>query len=260
MQTDQLSAVIITYNEEKNIGRCLRSLAGVADEMIVLDSFSTDNTVAIARKYGAVVHQSEFEGYGTQKNTALELCTGNAVLFVDADEMLSPDLSMLILKEKKEGFPADGYSMNRLTNFCGQWIRHGSWYPDRKLRIIKNKKGKWNQALVHEAIIMNSESVIKHLRADLMHYSYDSVEELVNKNNHYSSLSAKTLHTAGKRTSRLRLFINPTWAFIYNYIFRLGFLDGLNGFIIAVNLSYFTFQKHMKLLMLQESHKKGSKA
>lgn len=254
-----LSVVIITFNEEHNIGRCIDSVKRIADEIVVLDSFSTDRTQGIALQKGARFHQQAFPGYGAQKNAAAALASHNYILFLDADEFLSAELSDAIKVEKDKTFSFDGYTMNRLNNYCGQWIKHGSWYPDKKLRIINRTKGIWNQDLVHEYIVMKGEVSFFHLKGDLLHYAYDSVEEHVKKNNSYSQLSARLFLQKGRRTNRFRIICNPFWAFVNSYIIRLGFLDGFNGFIIAINLAHLTFLKYIKLYQLQQEQRDQKK-
>jgi glycosyltransferase involved in cell wall biosynthesis len=252
---ESLTVVIITYNEEKNIARCIDQAKKIGDEIIVFDSYSSDNTPLIARQKGVVFHQQAFPGYGAQKNAAALLASFNYVLFLDADEFPSEALCRLIQLEKQKGFPADGYTMNRLNNYCGQWIRHGAWYPDKKLRLINRLKGYWNDHLVHETIEMQGSSPVLHLRADLMHYAYQSMHDHVDKNNRYSDLSAELMHRQGKKTSLLKMLLNPAWAFLNGYLFRLGFLDGFYGWVIAVNVAHLTFLKHSKLLELQRNQK-----
>ena len=251
-----LSVVIITFNEENNIGRCIDSVKQVADEVIVLDSYSTDKTLEIATSKGAKIHQQIFAGYGEQKNDALKLATHDLVLTLDADEALDSILTTEILHEKKS--PAyDGYSMNRCTNYCGRFIRHGSWYPDIKVRLFNKKIGKWSNSRIHEKIEMSPASKIKHLRGDILHYSFNSIAEHVAQNNTFSSISAQFMFDKGRRTNLFKLLLNPSWAFMLSYFIRLGFADGLYGFIIAVNISHLTFLKHAKLLTLQLSKNKS---
>jgi glycosyltransferase involved in cell wall biosynthesis len=249
MQT--LSVVIITLNEEQNIGRCMDSVKEIAEEIIVLDSFSADNTATVVKQKGGKFYQQIFAGYGAQKNAASALASNDYILFLDADEFLSDDLCNAIKIQKEYEFAFDGYTMNRLNNYCGQWIRHGSWYPDKKLRIINRKKGHWSNHLVHEFIIMEQQPTLFHLKGNLLHYAYDSIEEHITKNNSYSQLSAQLLLQKGRRSSRFTIIFNPFWAFINSYIVRLGFLDGFNGFIIAINLAHLTFLKYIKLFQLQ---------
>jgi len=244
-----LSVVIITFNEENNIDRCIDSVKDVADEIIILDSYSTDNTVEIARSKGAIIYQQRFQGYGPQKNDALKYCSHDLVLCLDADEVPNNLLTQEILQVKK--VPGhDAYFMNRCTNYCGKFIRHGSWYPDKKIRLFNKKMAKWSNGMIHETIELSPAAKVKQLRGDLLHYSFNSIAEHVAQNNKFSSLSAETLFSNGRRTNLFKIIINPSWAFLLSYLFRLGFLDGLYGFIVAVNISHLTFLKHTKLMSL----------
>lgn len=245
-----LSVVIITFNEEKYIERCIDSVIEIADEVIILDSFSNDRTVEIARIKGAVVHQQEFPGYGAQKNAALQLCSHDLVLSLDADEALDATLAREIQREKeKTGF--DGYTMNRCTSYCGKFIRHGSWYPDRKLRLFDKKVARWSDDMIHEKVEISPAAKMKHLKGDILHFSFNSIEDHVAQNNKFSTISADTLFSKGRRTNVFKVIINPLWAFILSYLIRLGFLDGLYGFVVAINISHLTFLKHTKLMTLQ---------
>lgn len=254
-----LSAVIITFNEEKNIGRCIDSITAVADEIIVLDSYSTDETIHIARSKGAVIHQQEFAGYGQQKNDALQLCSHNFVLSLDADEALDEVLIKEILEAKKAP-AADAYLMNRCTNYCGKFIRHGSWYPDQKIRLFNKMIARWSDDRIHERIQIPAAIKAKRLKGDILHYSFNSIEEHVAQNNKFSTISAQTLYSTGRRTSLFKIIINPWWAFVLSYVVRLGFADGLYGFIVAVNISHLTFLKHTKLMVLQRQNQAGRPA
>ena len=252
---NSLSVVIITFNEEKNIKRCIDSVASVADEIIVMDSFSTDRTGEIVEELGGRFYQQAFKGYGDQKNTAATYVSSDAILFLDADEFLSPELITAIGEQKAKGFPFDGYTMNRLNNYCGKWIRHGSWYPDKKLRLVGREKGGWNLDLVHESLEMKEGSSIHHLSGDLLHYTYSNFDEHVEKNIKYSWLSAQLLYKRGKRVKAYKAFVNPFWAFFTSYFLRAGFLDGFYGFVIAVNIAHLTFLKYTKLYQLQQDQK-----
>ena len=252
---NSLSVVIITFNEEKNITRCIDSVRTVADEIIVMDSFSTDRTEVIVRELGGKFYQRAFTGYGDQKNTAVSYAEHDMILFLDADEFLSPDLSAAVREEKSKGFPFDGYTMNRLNNYCGKWIRHGSWYPDKKLRLAHRNKASWNLDLVHESLEMKEGSHIRHLSGDLLHYTYSNFDEHVEKNIKYSWLSAQLLYARGKRVKAFKAFVNPFWAFLTSYFLRAGFLDGFYGFVIAVNIAHLTFLKYTKLYQLQQEQK-----
>ncbi|MHA4808708.1 glycosyltransferase family 2 protein [Flavitalea flava] len=247
-----LTVVIITFNEEKNISRCMDSVRAVADEIIVMDSFSTDRTAEIVLRMGGKLHQRAFDGYGAQRNAGTAIASHDHILFLDADEFLSETLSESILVEKERGFPADGYLMNRLNNYCGKWIHYGSWYPDRKLRILSRQKGNWNLDIVHESLIPDNSARIGLLNGDLLHYAYSTIDEHMDKNNRYSTLSAQSMYQKGKRANAVKIVINPFWAFFSGYFLRAGFLDGFYGWVIAVNVAHLTFLKYIKLYQLQQ--------
>lgn len=249
-----LSVVIITFNEEGNIGRCIDSVRAIADEIIVLDSFSTDKTVEIAKSKNAVIHQQTFAGYIEQKNSALQLAKYPFILSLDADEAVDEKLLSSIAAEKKE-FSALAYTMNRCSNYCGRFIRHGLWYPDKKLRLFNKSIASWGGTNPHDKIVMAAPAQTKHLEGDLCHFSYYSVEEHIQQNNRFSTISARAMWEKGKRTNLFRIVINPWWNFILGYFIRLGFLDGYLGFIIAVNTAHLTFLKHIKLYQLQRNAK-----
>jgi glycosyltransferase involved in cell wall biosynthesis len=250
-----ISVVIITLNEEHNIGRCLESVKEVADEIVVVDSLSSDRTKEICLSYGVRFIEQKFLGYIEQKNFALQKATHEFVLSLDADEALDETLKESIREEKKKDFPAAGYSMNRCTNFCGQWIRHGSWYPDRKLRLVEKKKYQFGGVNPHDRLIAQADVSIKHLRGDLLHYSYYSIEELVAQTNRFTTLQSRAMYEKGKRAKWWNLMINPGFAFFNSYIMKLGFLDGDAGLIIAQNIQYQTFLKYAKLRHLQRGIK-----
>jgi glycosyltransferase involved in cell wall biosynthesis len=247
----RLSAVIITFNEEKNIGRCIDSLKNVADEIIVVDSCSTDNTVAVAQGKGADVRLQPFLGYVEQKNMALSLASNDYVLSLDADEELDKTLEASILKAKND-FDHVGYTMNRCTNYCGKFIRHGAWYPDTKLRLFNKSLAFWGGDNPHDKVILKDTHPVKHLKGDLLHYSYNSIEEHVQQNNKFSSISAETLYKRGKKTNIFKMIFHPFWAFILGFILRRGFLDGYYGFVVALHVAHLSFLKHAKLYLKQK--------
>lgn len=228
-----LSAVVITFNEEKKIEQCIVSLKKVADEIVVVDSFSTDTTVAICGKLGVKTVQHAFEGYIEQKNFALAFASNKMVLSLDADEMLSDKLVESILEEKKKDFPFHSYTMNRLNNYCGKWIRHCGWYPDRKLRLFNKEKGKWGGVNPHDKFEMNRDSKTKHLNGDILHYSFDSIEAHIAQQKRFSEIAANHMHQAGKKAGFFHVSIKPPVKFMRDYIFKLGFLDGHYGFLIS---------------------------
>jgi glycosyltransferase involved in cell wall biosynthesis len=249
-----ISAVIITYNEEHNIERCLQSIKSVADEIIVLDSYSTDRTVEIARSLGAVIHQEKFRGYIGQKNLAMQLASHNYILSLDADEALDDKLVASILTEKTDLYHR-AYSMNRCTNYCGRFLRHGLWYPDRKIRLFDRRIAKWGGLNPHDKIVLEKGFKVQHLPGDILHFAFDTVEDFAWRNNRISSIAAASLYNSGRRSSWYRMLVHPTWAFLNGYFFRLGFLDGFEGFSFAVNISHQVFLKYSKLYKMHRSTK-----
>jgi len=250
VNTPGISVIIISYNEEKNIGRCIDSVKRIADEIILLDSYSTDRTVAIARSKGVTVKQCVFNGHIEQKNRALELSSHNLVLSLDADEALSRELAESILALKQSPV-INAYRMNRCTNYCGKFIRHGLWYPDRKVRLFDKRAGKWGGVNPHDKVVLDDNTTVVHLKGDILHYSYNTIAEHLLQNNYFSSVSAQALYEKGKRFQWWKLLVNPLWSFINGYLLRAGFLDGMYGFIIAINSSHYTFLKYIKLYELQ---------
>lgn len=256
MPSVQISAVIITYNEERNIGRCLASLAQVADDIVVLDSFSSDGTEAICRAHGARFEQYIFDGHIEQKNRALLLAAYNHVLSLDADEALSPELAAAILSAKAD-WSAQGYTMNRLTNYCGQWIRHSGWYPDRKLRLFDRQKAHWGGTNPHDKVELDAATL--HLSGDLLHYSYYTVEEHVLRARKYAEIAAHALHKQGKKASWGQLLLSPVFKFIRNYLLKGGFRDGTAGFTICKIAALETYWKYLILKNLGKHSVNGSR-
>lgn len=250
-----LSVAIITFNEEKNLARCLSSITAIADEIIVLDSFSTDQTKEIALQFGVQFYQEKFKGYIEQKNRALELTTNDFILSLDADEAIDEKLQKAIQEEKQKGFPGMVYRMNRCTNYCGKFIRHGLWYPDRKLRLFNKNYGKWGGVNPHDKIILQGNWAIQHLPGEILHYSFTNHEAFIQQNEKFSTISARHLFEKGKKTNLFKVIFNPAWAFLNGYFLRRGFLDGLPGFVIARGVAYATYQKHKKLLQLQNTQR-----
>ena len=254
----KLSAVIITFNEERNIDRCLKSLHGVADEIVVVDSFSTDKTQEIVAMHNAIFIQHAFEGHIQQKNFALSQASNDLVISLDADEALSETLRNNILKVKM-GQIADGYSMNRLSNYCGHWIRHGSWYPDKKLRLFNRTKVQWAGINPHDKAEAIEGSIINHLDGDILHYTYYTIEEHVKKLDYFSSIAAKAYLKKNKKAGWFDLAIRPGFAFFRDFILRAGFLDGYYGWVIARFTAHYTMQKYVKLRFLIEQNQTNKK-
>ena len=242
----KLSAVVITYNEEEKIGKCIDSLIGVADEIIVVDSLSTDRTVEICKSKGATVISQPFLGYAGQKNFGIEHTNFNYILSLDADEVLSPELINSI-KSLKANSNNTAFEFTRLTNYCGKWIKHGHWYPDVKLRLWNASKGKWGGKNPHDTYLLNEGSTQTKLKGDLLHYSYYSIEEHMTQAHKFSKIAAKAYHEAGKKSSWFKIIFSPISRLISSYLFNLGFLDGKEGWIIAKITYWETKQKYLLL-------------
>lgn len=251
---EKLSVVIITFNEEKNIKRCLDSVRDIADEIVVVDSFSQDKTASICQSYDKLRFiEHPFSGHIEQKNFAKEQAFHSLVLSLDADEACSPEMVRTIQKIK-EHREADGYTFKRLNNYCGKWIRHTGWYPDRKLRLWNKSKGNWGGTNPHDKFIIPNGQV-QHANCDILHYSFYSIEEHINQINKFSSIAALQLFKKGKRPG-LRIWMSPPVKFIRDYILKLGFLDGYYGYVIAQNSAFAKFAKYTKLKQLLHEHKK----
>ena len=244
----KLSSVIITFNEEKNIARCIESLKSVADEILVVDSLSTDKTKEISIALGARVIDQKFLGYVEQKNFALKNALYDHVISLDADEALDVVLQIEIQALKKN-FRCDGYKFNRLTMYNGFWVRHCGWYPDTKLRIVKRAQANWVGNNPHDALEVNGS--IAHIKGDLLHYSYDSISSHVLQTNKFSTIEAQTLFSKGKRATVLKLVTRPPFQFFKDYILRKGFLDGRYGFIICFINSLYVLLKYAKMMDMQ---------
>ena len=245
----QLSAVIITYNEEEHLEKCLNSLLDVADEIVVVDSFSTDNTKTICEKFKVKFIQHAFEGYIEQKNLALSLAKYDHILSLDGDEALS-DLLKESIKKTKNNWIFDGYYCNRLNNYCGQWIKHSDWYPDKKLRLFKKGSGEWKGINPHDRYNLKNGKIAGILKGDLLHWIYRDFQEHNQKVEKFSTIAAQAYFDLGIKSSIFKIIFRPTWAFFKAYILRLGFLDGLNGYIICVQTFNVTFLKYIKLRQL----------
>lgn len=246
----KLSVAIITFNEEKNIERCLKSVKDIADEIVVVDSESTDATEEICKKYGVNFIVNKFRGNILQWEYTFSQTQNDYVLCLDADEELSEKLYSSILKEKECGFLYEGYTFNRCTSFCGKWIRHGAWYPDKKLRIVNKHKAFWGGEEPHGKLLMEKNAKTLRLEGDLNHYSYYTFGELIIRSHSYTTTQANTLYKVGKKSTWFNLLFNPFHAFLQSYFLKFGFLDGKYGFILAISISYNTFTKYVKVFFL----------
>jgi glycosyltransferase involved in cell wall biosynthesis len=244
---NKISAVIITYNEERNIGRCLESLSGIADEIVVVDSFSTDKTREICSRYQIKFILHKFEGYVEQKNWAITQAQYEHVLSLDADEVLSDALKESIIKIKENEL-AIGYTMNRLTCYCGNWIRHCGWYPDVKLRIFDRRKGSWIGSNPHDhyEITGGSEGIIR-LKGDILHYSYYSLSQHLQQVDKFTSIASESAFRKGKTVTVAGITVRTWWTFFRGYFLNLGILDGYAGFLVCRISAFATFMKYTKL-------------
>ena len=240
-----LSAIIITLNEERNIERCIQSLKGVADEILVVDSFSSDRTKEICLNAGIRFLENKWCGYADQKNFAQEKASYDFILSLDADEALSPELSQSINSVKNSATP-DIYSFNRLTNYCGKWIRHGGWYPDIKIRLYDRRKCRWT-GTIHERLNYPAKEKVIHLAGDCYHYTFYTISEHQRQVDKFTSLMAEEEFANGRRAYWFNILLNPVVKFVRDYFFRAGFLDGYEGFIISRISAYATFLKYAKL-------------
>lgn len=245
----QISAVIITFNEEDNIASCIESIEGVCEEIIIVDSLSTDKTVEIAKQYPKVkTYSQKWLGYIEQKNYANSLTSYNTILSIDADELLSKELKESIKEIKKlEEDSFKVYEVSRLTNYCGSWIKHCGWYPDKKIRIFDKRSVKWQGELVHETLFLPENTQIITLKGDLLHYSYKSSTSHIERINKYSSLTAKEAFNRGKKSSIFDIWFRPKWRFFRDYVIKAGFLDGYAGYQVCKMSAYITFAKYIKL-------------
>lgn len=247
----QISAVIITYNEAKNIERCLLSLQNVVDEIVILDSFSKDNTKNIALKYDVQFYERTWEGYSKSKNYANQLAKYDYIFSIDADECLSPKLQASILAYKKLTNPEIAF-LNRLTNYCGHWIKHCGWYPDQKTRLFDRRKVLW-VGEIHETLNVKTENVKYFLEGDLLHYSYYTKEDHFSQIEKFTTIAANSEFKLGKRSNILKAYLSALVKFVQAYFFRLGVLDGWTGFLVCTRSAYASYLKYYKIVQLQNA-------
>ncbi len=246
----QITAVIITFNEERNIERCINSLQGVVDEIIVVDSFSSDSTKEICQQFKNLkFYQKEWLGYSEQKNYANSLSINDFILSIDADEVLSEELKQNIIGIKLNYSDLNdsdtSFSFNRLTNYCGSWIKHCGWYPDRKIRIF-HKSIKWIGA-IHETLLLTQNAKIIFLKGDLLHYTVYSASDHIKQLDKFTTLMATQAFEKGKKATCFDLWFSPKWKFFRDYILKLGFLDGYSGYQVCKLSAFATFTKYVKL-------------
>jgi glycosyltransferase involved in cell wall biosynthesis len=239
----KLTVTVITRNEAAHIAAALRSVSW-ADEIIVVDSYSTDETVEIARQHATRVDVRAWPGYGAQKNYAAEIAANDWILSLDADDRGSPELASAIAELMRRGPDAPGYRVPRVTWYLGRWIRSTDWYPDFQLRLYDRRAGRFNSRPVHESIELTGQP--GYLRHDLQHYAYRDVSHHLATIDRYTTLAAEQWNADGRRTSVLQAAVHPPLAFLRNYALRGGFRDGAAGFVISALNSYYVFLKHVK--------------
>jgi glycosyltransferase involved in cell wall biosynthesis len=243
----KISATIITYNEERNIVRAIESLR-CCDEIIVVDSGSSDRTVELATNLGARVVESPWPGYAKQKNLAADRASNDWILSLDADEALSEGLEAEIWQIKKHGPKYDAYIMPRLAKYLGTWIFHSGWYPDKKVRLYHRDKAEWTGDYVHESV--HVKGTIGELEGRILHYTCDSLSEHLRSLDRYTTLAAEQIVAQRKRVTLWHLALDPLWTFFRTYIFKLGFLDGFEGLAIAYMAAFYNFLKYAKAKLM----------
>ena len=251
----RLAVIVITKNEAHILAACLQSVA-FADQIVVLDSGSTDDTLEIAKKMGAQVGVStDWPGFGVQKNRALALANCDWVLSIDADERLTAELQTEI-KDVLNQPKFDAYSLPRLSSYCGQYMAHSGWYPDRTVRLFRRGAARFSEDLVHERLIV--QSPVLPLQADLLHQSFQDLESVLDKVNRYSSAGASNMQTKGRSASLGSAIAHGLWAFVRTYFFKLGLLDGRLGFVLAVSNAEGTYYRYLKLWLAGRERSGGA--
>jgi len=251
-----VSVAIIARNEAHAIAACLRSVAW-ANEIVVLDSGSTDDTVAICRALGATVESTDWPGFGPQKNRAIERCSGDWILSLDADEQVSGELRAEIERAIAASGDDVGFRMPRLSSYLGRPMRHSGWWPDHVTRLFRRGQARFSDDPVHERLIVNGP--VGTLRHPLIHEAFVDLEEVLDKINRYSSAGAVRMHTAGRRASLSSALGHSAWAFLRTYFLRAGFLDGREGFMLAVSNAEGTYYRYLKLMLMSDSPKQPMK-
>jgi glycosyltransferase involved in cell wall biosynthesis len=252
----RLSVITLTLNEEQNIAACLESVTW-ADELIVIDAGSTDRTLELARTYTPHVEVLPWKGYGAARNSALERTTGDWVLWLDADERVTPELAIEIREIVAAGsVEADGYAIPRRAYFCGKWIRHCGWYPSRVVRLFRPGKARFSETRVHEQLVIDGRVV--NSRHDLLHFTDPDLKHYFAKFNTYTSLAAQDLFKAGRRFRLSDIIVKPAFTLLRMYILRLGFLDGIHGLVLSIASAAYVFAKYAKLWELGRQSPSGT--
>jgi len=247
-----LSIIVITKNEEAAIGNCLSSIAW-ADEIIVVDSGSTDRTEMICRQYTDNFYTNDWPGFGPQKNRALALATNEWVLSLDADEMISPELRLEIESVMNNPKLHSAFAIPRRSSYCGKFMHHGGWWPDYVTRLFRKDSARFSNDLIHERIIVTGS--LGRLKHPIIHDAFRDIEEVVETINRYSSIGAKMMHEREKRGTLSKAIFHGFWSFFQTYVVRAGFLDGREGFMLAVSNAEGTYYRYLKLMLLEEKMK-----
>ncbi len=242
-----LSVIVITKNESQDISTCLESISW-ADEIVVLDSGSTDKTVEICRKYTDKVISTNWPGFGPQKNRALDMANGDWVLSLDADEHITPELRDEILSTIAEPGGKVAFMMPRLSSYCGRPMRHGGWWPDYITRLMLRGNGRFSDDIVHERLVIDGPTgTLKH---PIIHKAFETLEEVIQKLNSYSTAGARMMHAEGKKAGLTKALSHALWSFLHTYIIRAGFIDGRIGFMLAISNAEGTYYRYLKLMLM----------
>jgi len=253
---NKISVTIITKNEEVFIERCILSLKKVSDEIIVIDSFSTDRTEEICNNLGVKFYQNKFEGHIQQKNFAISKAKNDYILSLDADEALNEQLIEEII-QLKSNIKHKAYKINRLNNYMGKWIRFTDWNPDWKIRLFDKNIAKWGGMNPHNFIIVNDGIKVGKLKHRIRHWVIEDIETHSRKANQFSTIGAQSYYEKGIRSNLFKIIVNPLWSFIKSYFLKFGFLDGIAGLSIASISSYTVFLKYLKLYQIQKKRGKA---
>jgi glycosyltransferase involved in cell wall biosynthesis len=250
-----LSVILITRNEEANLADCLASLEGIAQQIVVVDTNSTDRTLGIAKNYEAIISQpADWPGFGPQKNRALDLATGEWVLSLDADERLTPALRSEILTAINHSAHVDCFAIPRLSWYCGRFIQHSGWSPDYVDRLFKRGTARFSDDLVHERLIPSGQ--VAKLENPMLHYSFMNFSQVLQKIDRYSTASAEQAFAKGRRSNPLKAILHGLWAFIRTYFIRAGFLDGYQGLALALSNAEGSYYRYMKIWLIQNQTEK----
>jgi glycosyltransferase involved in cell wall biosynthesis len=252
----KLTVTVITHNEAPSIAAALESVSW-ADEIVVIDSHSTDETAALARRYTSEVELRDWAGYGPQKNYAADRASHDWILSLDADERLTPELGAEIRELMHRGPAAQGYRIPRVSYYLGRWIRSTDWYPDLHLRLYDRRAARWSERRIHETVELQGS--VGKLRGEMLHYPYRDISEHLTKIDQYTTLAAEQWAAEGRRATALHAFVYPRLAFFRNYILRRGFRDGQTGLVVSLLNSYYVFLKYAKLIELQQAAESGQR-